>query len=271
MAAPSLALQSEIAALQSALAVNKLAAARARKAQKQLCSGGLGPVGRKVVLCIYIESKYDVDLALRAACRWSSFKQPTDVGYPTQATVQDLFLAASDMDLQNASEPSGSAWAQAARHAKAFLAEAATFSWVKSCNQAGVAPQSMAVFSTWEQKHFGGPLGGAPARRYVNKWVQRFRSKWGLRRRMLRPEVHQDPASVRNKAGKPEPDGPFFGAGKRTQKRVHQYCFNFPGRFQMRSIFGTPGTSFWHCRCPYFGNWSPIMSTPSMQIGKYSS
>ena len=126
-------------------------------------------------------------------------------------------------------------------------------------------------FSTWEQKHFGGPLGGAPARRYVNKWVQRFRSKWGLRRRMLRPEVHQDPASVQNKAGKPEPDGPFFGAGKRIQKRVHQYCFNFPGRFQMRSIFGTPGTSSWHCRCPYFGNWSPIMSTPSMQIGKYSS
>ena len=200
MAAPSHALQNEIAALQSALAFNKLAAARARKAQKQLRSGGLGPVGRKVVLCIYIESKYDVDLALRAACRWSSSKHPTDVGYPTRAMVQDLFLAASDMDLQNASEPSGTAWAQAARHAKAFLAEAATFFWVKSCNQAGVAPQSMAVFSTWEQKHFGGPLPGAPPRRYMNKWVQRFRSRWGLRRRILRPEVHQDPASVQAKA-----------------------------------------------------------------------
>ena len=82
MAAPSLAFQSEIAALHSALAFNKLAAARARKAQKQLRSGGLGPVGSKVVLCIYIESKYDVDLVLRTACRWSSFKHPTDVGYP---------------------------------------------------------------------------------------------------------------------------------------------------------------------------------------------
>ena len=50
--------------------------------------------------------------------------------------VQDLFLAASGMDLQNASEPpSGTAWAQAARHCQAFLAEAATFFWVKSCNQ----------------------------------------------------------------------------------------------------------------------------------------
>ena len=79
---------------------------------------------------------------------------------------------------------------------------------------------------------------------------------------MLRPEVHQDPASVH------EPDGPFFGAGKRTQKRVHQYCFNFPGRFQMRSmgpqgpLLGIAGV-----RILEIGR----LCQHQVQIGKYSS
>ena len=127
----------------------------------------------------FIESKYDVDLALRAACRWSSLKSDTGHG------------AVSDMDLQ-ASEMHGRK-----------LRVMPKLSLQKLPRVGEKLQPSRRCAALWQFFPLGsrsiGPLGGAPARRYVNKWVHAS----GLNMdetspRMLR-EVHLDPASVQNK------------------------------------------------------------------------
>lgn len=217
-------LQERIAALQATLAVNSAALAHKKrqrsKIERQQEQGGLGPVGRQRTLCVYVLSSYNADLAVRAACQCSTLKDPTSPGYPTRAFVENLFLAASDADLNSIQSPEGTHWAGPAQDAARFLAEAATFSWVQECNKVGVGPLSMDVFGYYEQKAFGSTVDiGMPARRYVNRWVQRWRSKWGLRRKVLRQEIQSDPAILQAKAGGFKDGGPVFGSVFWTQKR----------------------------------------------------
>ena len=61
---------------------------------------------------------------------------------------------------------------------------------------------------------------------------------------MLRPEVHQDPASVRNKAGKPEPDGPFFGAGNGPKNGSTNTVLISPEGFKYGPFLGPQGLLF---------------------------
>eukprot|EP00434_Breviolum_minutum_P031467 symbB.v1.2.027829.t1/scaffold2882.1/size68066/1 len=171
-------LRERITALQASLAANSAALAQTqrqrRKIERQQEQGGLGPVGRQRVLSVYVLSNYNADLAVRAACQYSTVKDPSSPGYPTRTFVEDLFLAASDADLNFIHEDS-----------RRFVAQWETCRWVSSLNAVGVAPLSRDVFDHYEQRAFGSTLDiGMPARRYVNKWVQRWRSKWGVQRKV---------------------------------------------------------------------------------------
>lgn len=188
-------LRERITALQASLAANSAALAQTqrqrRKIERQQEQGGLGPVGRQRVLCVYVLSNYNADLAVRAACQYSTVKDPSSPGYPTRTFVEDLFLAASDADFNCIHEDS-----------RRFVAQWETCRWVSSLNAVGVAPLSRDVFDHYEQRAFGSTLDiGMPARRYVNKWVQRWRSEWGVQRKVLRQEIQSDPAILQAKAG----------------------------------------------------------------------
>jgi len=188
-------LRERITALQASLAANSAALAQTqrqrRKIERQQEQGGLGPVGRQRVLGVYVLSNYNADLAVRAACQYSTVKDPSSPGYPTRTFVEDLFLAASDADLNCIHEDS-----------RRFVAQWETCRWVSSLNAVGVAPLSRDVFDQYEKRAFGSTLDiGMPARRYVNKWVQRWRSKWGVQRKVLRQEIQSDPAILQAKAG----------------------------------------------------------------------
>ena len=229
-----------ITALQASLAANSAALAQTqrqrRKVERQQEQGGLGPVGRQRVLSVYVLSNYNADLAVRAACQYSTVKDPSSPGYPTRTFVEDLFLAASDADLNFIHEDS-----------RRFVAQWETCRWVSSLNAVGVAPLSRDVFDHYEQRAFGSTLDiGMPARRYVNKWVQRWRSKWGVQRKVLRQEIQSDPAILQAKAGGLSKMAvPFFGSGKRTQK---------PARFMFVLLRGAPkcGAKNRFFSCPFF-------------------
>ena len=126
-------LRERITALQASLAANSAALAQTqrqrRKIERQQEQGGLGPVGRQRVLSVYVLSNYNADLAVRAACQYSTVKDPSSPGYPTRTFVEDLFLAASDADLNFIHEDS-----------RRFVAQWETCRWVSSLNAVGVAP-----------------------------------------------------------------------------------------------------------------------------------
>lgn len=199
------ALRAEIARLQAALLTNQVAAVHAQRAQaraqKQAGKAGLGALGCKAIVCVYVLTDCNVELALRMARQWTRLKDPEENGYPTELFVENLFLKASDVDLQQIFSPHGTPWAAAVASANAFLAEAATVSWIQDCNAMGVAPLSLDVYGKWEKSRFGGLREGLPKRRQVNQWVHRFRSKWALRRARLHPQVHRDPGTIRDKVG----------------------------------------------------------------------
>ena len=118
-------LRERITALQASLAANSAALAQTqrqrRKIERQQEQGGLGPVGRQRVLCVYVLSNYNADLGVRAACQYSTVKDPSSPGYPTRTFVEDLFLAASDADLNCIHEDS-----------RRFVAQWETCRWVSS-------------------------------------------------------------------------------------------------------------------------------------------
>ena len=90
----------------------------------------------------------------------------------------------------------------ASRKAQAFLAEAATEQWVYDCNTNHCqAPSAMDTFLKWEEAFHGQKLDmGVPNKRMVNKWVQRWRARRGVRRKVLKQVVSRDPAVLRDKA-----------------------------------------------------------------------
>lgn len=243
MAGSVAAAQQEIRALQQALGSNAraidLAQRAARRKRQRDADGGLGCMGRRVTIAVYVLSGCDAGLALKAAMLWSRVKDPGQDGYPTRSLVEDLFLSASELDFEQIWAPEGTVWARAADHATTFLAEAATYAWVQDCNKAGAAPLSMDVFSFWERNKCGRVVDGIPARRTVNKFVQRFRAKWNLRRRVLRPEVHRDPSTVQAKARALKKCGPVFGADFWAEKRVRVLYVSFKSWLESGLLFGS--------------------------------
>lgn len=231
-------LRERITALQASLAANSAALAQTqrqrRKIERQQEQGGLGPVGRQRVLGVYVLSNYNADLAVRAACQCSTVKDPSSPGYPTRTFVEDLFLAASDADLNCIHEDS-----------RRFVAQWETCRWVSSLNAVGVAPLSRDVFDHYEQRAFGSTLDiGMPARRYVNKWVQRWRSKWGVQRKVLRQEIQSDPAILQAKAGGfPRWRSRFLGLGngpKNQPASCSFYCEGLQNAAPKTGLFLAP-------------------------------
>ncbi|CAL1129654.1 unnamed protein product [Cladocopium goreaui] len=180
----------EVVRLQQALVANrnelKGAYQQARRQQKRVQCCGLGPAARRTTLAVYVLSNYNIALAVRVACRLSTYKRPEDAGFPTAAALEELFLESPPTDWLEFGE-------LAAQRAHAFLAEAATSDWVRDCNVLhGVAPSSMDVFLHWEHAFIGHQLDvGVPPRRYVNKWAQKWRARWGVRRKVLKQVVHK--------------------------------------------------------------------------------
>ena len=134
---------------------------QARRQQKRVQCCGLGPAARRTTLAVYVLSNYNIALAVRVACRLSTYKRPEDAGFPTAAALEELFLESPPTDWLDFGE-------LAAQRAHAFLAEAATSDWVRDCNVLhGVAPSSMDVFLHWEHAFIGHQLDvGVPPRRY---------------------------------------------------------------------------------------------------------
>ena len=217
----------EVVRLQQALVANrnelKGAYQQARRQQKRVQCCGLGPAARRTTLAVYVLSNYNIALAVRVACRLSTYKRPEDAGFPTAAALEELFLESPPTDWLDFGE-------LAAQRAHAFLAEAATSDWVRDCNVLhGVAPSSMDVFLHWEHAFIGHQLDvGVPPRRYVNKWAQKWRARWGVRRKVLKQVVHKDPAVLKAKVPWTGGNGcsilaPFW-VQIRTQKRVRVRC-----------------------------------------------
>lgn len=189
----------EVLRLQQALVANrrelKAAYQQAGRQQKRLQCCGLGPAARRTTLAVYVLSNYNIALAVRMACRLTTYKHPEDAGFPTAEALEELFVQVPLTEWIEVGE-------QAAHSAHSFLAEAATAEWVRDCNVLhGVAPSSMEVFLRWEQAFNGHKLdAGVPQPRYVNKWSQKWRARWGVRRKVLKQVVHKDPAVLRAKA-----------------------------------------------------------------------
>ena len=223
----------EVVRLQQALVANrnelKGAYQQARRQQKRVQCCGLGPAARRTTLAVYVLSNYNIALAVRVACRLSTYKRPEDAGFPTAAALEELFLESPPTDWLEFGE-------LAAQRAHAFLAEAATSDWVRDCNVLhGVAPSSMDVFLHWEHAFIGHQLDvGFPPRRYVNKWAQKWRARWGVRRKVLKQVVHKDPAVLKAKV--PWTGGnccsilaPFLGPDsgpKKGSEYVAVYCLH---------------------------------------------
>lgn len=86
----------EVVRLQQALVANrnelKGAYQQARRQQKRVQCCGLGPAARRTTLAVYVLSNYNIALAVRVACRLSTYKRPEDAGFPTAAALEELFL-----------------------------------------------------------------------------------------------------------------------------------------------------------------------------------
>ena len=255
----------EVVRLQQALVANrnelKGAYQQARRQQKRVQCCGLGPAARRTTLAVYVLSNYNIALAVRVACRLSTYKRPEDAGFPTAAALEELFLESPPTDWLEFGE-------LAAQRAHAFVAEAATSDWVRDCNVLhGVAPSSMDVFLHWEHAFIGHQLDvGVPPRRYVNKWAQKWRARWECPPQSVETGGAQGPGSFKSESpldGRKllQYFGPLFGSRFRTQKRVRVRCrilFACTG-FALRAPFLVPvfgfvlspsiAAPFWMRRC----------------------
>lgn len=218
----------EVVRLQQALVANrnelKGAYQQARRQQKRVQCCGLGPAARRTTLAVYVLSNYNIALAVRVACRLSTYKRPEDAGFPTAAALEELFLESPPTDWLEFGE-------LAAQRAHAFLAEAATSDWVRDCNVLhGVAPSSMDVFLHWEHA-FIRPSArrGCPSATLREQVGAEVACALGCPPQSVETGGAQGPGSFKSESpldGRKllQYFGPLFGSRFRTQKRVRVRC-----------------------------------------------
>eukprot|EP00438_Fugacium_kawagutii_P005215 Skav208604 [mRNA] locus=scaffold598:383644:384054:+ [translate_table: standard] len=93
------------------------------------------------------------------------------------------------------------AWAPALKFARQILAEHSVWCWVLAQNTVhGVAPSAAQVFGAFERRAVFQTAAPSPGKRTVNKWVARWRLRWGVKRGKLRDVDRVDLDGLRRKA-----------------------------------------------------------------------
>lgn len=187
--------------LRAALAQNRLqiraCKQRARRHERAGQHGGLSCLEVRKVLAVYALSSWRLDAAVLAAKQLAGMTEA-----PTQEFIRGIFREHNLEDLLHMHDETHRAWSAARAFAKRFLLEHDTWSWVKRMNVAqGVAPSAASVFHLYESRLHAVPPPGQPRKRTVNKWVARWRDRWGVRKARLRVADQMQPEVLQQKAG----------------------------------------------------------------------
>ena len=108
--------------------------------------GGLSKTGVQRVLATYYFSGWQLQAALYVAGQLTSLKA-TDPDYPTESSIQRLFVEANLGDLLRMHDEGNVQWTRACRFAQKALAEQEVFAWLKTQNLLhGAAPAALQVY-----------------------------------------------------------------------------------------------------------------------------
>lgn len=198
----------EVQQLRGALEQNarEMRTARQRLARQtaSLDRGGLTQLSVRKVLAVYALSAWDLALAARAAKQLSR----SHAEVPNEALVRTFFRDFDLDELLSMFAEEHAKWNPAVKFAQKVLAEHSVWCWVTAQNLVhGVAPSSAQVFSEFERRSRGESVAPPPGRRCVNKWVARWRRRWGVRRGKLRDVDRVDLSTLRQKVGILGPPG----------------------------------------------------------------
>ncbi len=174
-------------------------AARRQRAREQPTY--LTPHEQAVAVAVHVMSGHSASVAADymrlkrcARRRWPGDGSPGSSRASTEdaAAIEDLYLSAPLDDITAVHFPSTEGQHRVAVKAKAFLAEAQAVTWVReqTCRKAlPVRPSAVRHMYEASLRQGGCPGGsGAASERAGRRWCSRLRTRWGLRRRGLRPD-----------------------------------------------------------------------------------
>lgn len=257
--------------MKAALAQNRLhiraCKQRARRQELAEQHAGLSSLAVRKVLAVYALSSWRLDAAVLAAKQLAAVAEA-----PTQEFILKIFREQNLDDLLHMHDETHKAWSQARTFAMRFLLEHDTWSWVKKMNVAqGVAPSAASVFHWYESRLHAVPPPGQPRKRTMNKWVARWRHRWGVRKAQLRVADQMQPDILQQKAGwRSMTIGFHFAGPGATPKRrpldekgqfwgsENGLILGFQNTSFLTLILSVPAPNLYiSCPCDFHARWPP--------------